>query len=154
VLFMSNYLLNSQGDRVMMGRSVEGRVPFLDHRVIELGARIPPKYKVNGTEEKYLLKRAFDDILPADISRRPKKPYRAPIAECLAPGTPSGAMLRGDSLTGSGLLNANGITKLLAKAESEGKVSERDEMALAVAASLQLLHLYFIRDFESHILKD
>jgi asparagine synthase (glutamine-hydrolysing) len=84
VLFMSCYLLNSQGDRMMMGRSVEGRVPFLDHHVIECAATLPPKYKIHGLEEKYALKRAFRDLLPARIVNRPKKPYRAPIAPCFS----------------------------------------------------------------------
>ena len=51
-LFMSCYLLNSQGDRMMMGHSVEGRVPFLDHRLIELAARIPPKFKLRGLDRE------------------------------------------------------------------------------------------------------
>ncbi|MDQ3003547.1 MAG: asparagine synthase (glutamine-hydrolyzing), partial [Fibrobacterota bacterium] len=53
-LFMPGYLLNSQGDRMMMGNSVEGRFPFLDHRVVEFAATIPPKYKLRLLEEKYI----------------------------------------------------------------------------------------------------
>ena len=83
-LFMPGYLLSSQGDRMMMARSVEGRVPFLDHRVVELGARIPPKFKLRVTREKFVLKQAFADMLPENIVNRPKLPYRAPIAACFA----------------------------------------------------------------------
>ncbi|MGH8177356.1 MAG: asparagine synthase (glutamine-hydrolyzing), partial [Steroidobacter sp.] len=74
-LFMSCYLLSSQGDRMMMGHSVEGRVPFLDHRLIELAARIPPKFKMRGLNEKYILKQSFADVLPAAVTNRPKQPY-------------------------------------------------------------------------------
>jgi asparagine synthase (glutamine-hydrolysing) len=57
-LFLSNYLLSSQGDRMAMANSVEGRYPFLDHRVIEFASRLPAKLKLNGLNEKYILKKA------------------------------------------------------------------------------------------------
>jgi len=63
-LFMSGYLLSSQGDRMMMGHSVEGRFPFLDHNVIEFANTIPPKYKIRVLNEKYILKKAYEDMLP------------------------------------------------------------------------------------------
>jgi len=52
-IFMSGYLLSSQGDRMAMANSVEGRYPFLDHRVIEFCAQLPENYKLNGLNEKY-----------------------------------------------------------------------------------------------------
>jgi len=145
-LFMSCYLLNSQGDRMMMGHSVEGRVPFLDHRLIELAARIPPKFKIRGLEEKYLLKRAFADILPPDIASRPKQPYRAPIAASFADADASlGARLvQREPLERTGFANAAAVGKLLAKAGAGAALGERDEMALATVASLQLLHHHFV----------
>ena len=150
-LFMSCYLLNSQGDRMMMGHSVEGRVPFLDHRLIELAAAIPPKYKIRGLEEKYILKRAFADLLPPIITNRPKKPYRAPIAVCFLPGKNNlGAdLMRPDALEKNGFANAAAFGKLMQKAAVEGNVlSERDEMAVATMASLQLLQHQFVTDFQ------
>ncbi len=143
-LFLPNYLLNSQGDRMMMANSVEGRVPFLDHRVIELAARIPPKFKLRGMNEKYILKRAFADLLPPAIGQRPKQPYRAPIATCLA-GKASlvGKLLQEDELERTGLVSVPAARRLMQKADS-GAMSERDEMGLATVASLQLLHHHFI----------
>lgn len=149
-LFMSCYLLNSQGDRMMMGHSVEGRVPFLDHRLIELAAAIPPKYKIRSLEEKYILKRAFADLLPPAIANRPKKPYRAPIASCFLPGKENlGAeLMRQEALKKNGFANASAIGKLLQKAGSGGNaLSERDEMAIATVASIQLLQHQFVTDF-------
>jgi asparagine synthase (glutamine-hydrolysing) len=145
-LFMSCYLLNSQGDRMMMGHSVEGRVPFLDHRLIELAAQIPPKFKLRGLEEKFILKRAFDDILPATIARRPKRPYRAPIAACFAPGNDNlgAALLHEDALRRSGFVSPAAVTNLLKKNAGSAAPSERDEIAIATAASLQLLHHQFV----------
>lgn len=148
-LFMSCYLLNSQGDRMMMGRSVEGRVPFLDHRLIELAARIPPRHKLRGLEEKYILKRAFADMLPPAIASRPKQPYRAPIGASLAQGGLTNRLLQREALQRNGYAHVPAIEKLLLKARAPAAAapSERDEMALAIVASLQLLHHQFIDNF-------
>lgn len=150
-LFMSCYLLNSQGDRMMMGHSVEGRLPFLDHRLIELAATIPPKYKIRSLEEKYILKRTFSDILPPAIANRPKKPYRAPIAACFLPGKANlGAeLMQKDALEKNGFANVAAFGKLMQQAASEGyAMSERDEMAVATMTSLQLLQHHFVTDFQ------
>lgn len=147
-LFMSCYLLNSQGDRMMMGRSVEGRVPFLDHRLIELAARIPPRHKLRGLDEKYILKQAFADLLPPAIASRPKQPYRAPISASLTQGSLAGRLLERDALQRSGFVHMPAVEKLLQKAgASNGAHSERDEMALATIASLQLLNHQFVDRF-------
>ena len=149
-LFMSCYLLNSQGDRMMMGRSIEGRVPFLDHRLIEFAARIPPKHKLRGLEEKYILKRAFASMLPDIVGRRPKQPYRAPIASCFAsPGANLGArLLEPDRLRQTNFADTAAVEMLLRKARSGASaLSEREEMAMATLTSLQLLHHQFVADF-------
>ena len=75
---MAGYLLCSQGDRMLMANSVEGRFPFLDHRVIEYANAVHPKLKMKVLNEKYLLKRAMGRYLPEDIVKRFKQPYRAP----------------------------------------------------------------------------
>jgi asparagine synthase (glutamine-hydrolysing) len=77
--FMSPYLLSSQGDRMMAANAVEGRFPFLDHRVVDFCGRLPPRYKILGLHEKHLLKRAARDLVPTQIWQRAKQPYRAPI---------------------------------------------------------------------------
>ena len=64
VLFLSAYLLSSQGDRVAMSHGVEIRPPFLDHRIIEFMGRVPAKWKIRGLNEKFILKSVFQDILP------------------------------------------------------------------------------------------
>lgn len=145
-LFMSCYLLSSQGDRMMMGRSVEGRVPFLDHRLIELAARIPPKFKIKALEEKYILKRAFADMLPASIAARRKQPYRAPISACFAGKSNLAAqLLHTQALQRTGFTDVPMVDRLLQKARLDGAaVSEREGMAIATIASLQLLHHLFV----------
>ena len=64
-LFMSGYLLSSQGDRMAMAHSVEGRYPFLDHRIIEFCLKLPARFKINGLNEKFLLKRLFKNKIPS-----------------------------------------------------------------------------------------
>ena len=67
---LPGYILSSQGDRVGMANAVEGRFPFLDHRLIELAARIPPRLKLKGLVEKHILRQSMKDMLPADRSPR------------------------------------------------------------------------------------
>ena len=75
---LAGYILASQGDRMLMANSVEGRFPFLDPDVVEFANALPARHKLFGLDEKYLLKRAFADLVPDEIIHRPKQPYRAP----------------------------------------------------------------------------
>ena len=77
---LPGYILAIQGDRMLMANSVEGRFPFLDRDVVEFANRLPARHKLFGLDEKHLLKRAFADLVPEQIRRRPKQPYRAPDA--------------------------------------------------------------------------
>ena len=61
---------------MQMANSVEGRCPFLDYRVAEFAGRLPPRLKMKVLNEKYILKRATSDLLPAFLQTRPKQPYR------------------------------------------------------------------------------
>ena len=70
-------------DRAAMAVSLETRAPFLDPRVAEFAARLPLKYKLKGSNGKYILKRAVEDLLPQTILNRPKKGFGIPIAEWL-----------------------------------------------------------------------
>ena len=78
-VFMSGYLLSSQGDRMAMANSVEGRYPFLDYRVIEFCNRLPDEFKLNSLTEKFLLKKLMKNKIPDSIIKRSKQAYRAPI---------------------------------------------------------------------------
>src|SRR5262249_42496386 len=77
-LLLPGYILSSQGDRVSMAHAVEGRFPFLDHRLVEFAARIPTSMKLRGLDEKHILKRASRGLVPDSILARSKQPYRAP----------------------------------------------------------------------------
>ena len=75
---LPGYILSSQGDRMAMAHSVEGRYPFLDHRVVEFAAKLPPHMKMKVLDQKHLLKQAASGRIPESILKRPKQPYRAP----------------------------------------------------------------------------
>lgn len=146
MLFMSGYLLSSQGDRMMMGNSVEGRFPFLDHNVIEFAATIPPKYKINGLNEKFILKKAFKDILPNTIVDRVKQPYRAPISKCFKGENEASQMLSDEMIKKYEVFDPDVVGNLVNKLKSTdwNNISERDDMSLAGIVSMQLLHHHFI----------
>lgn len=70
-------------DRASMAVSLEVRAPFLDPRIAEFAASIPVDFKLKGSEGKYILKKAVEPLLPAEILNRPKKGFGIPIAEWL-----------------------------------------------------------------------
>lgn len=70
-------------DVASMAHSLEVRSPFLDHVFMEFAARLPDRYKLNGTASKYLLKRAVRDLLPAEVLNRPKTGFGIPLARWL-----------------------------------------------------------------------
>lgn len=150
-LFMNGYLLSSQGDRMMMGHSVEGRFPFLDHRIIEFSAQLPPSLKIKALNEKYLLKEAYRRLIPAEIVNRSKQPYRAPIASVfLGQNSPSliKEMLSEESIKKYGYFNPHAVKQLKSKLiRTETNTAARDEMAIVACVSTQLLHYHFIEHF-------
>ena len=72
-------LLLMRVDKMTMATSVEARVPFLDHRIVELAFRIPGSLKVKDGVTKYILKAALRDLLPAEIIHRPKVGFHVPV---------------------------------------------------------------------------
>ena len=149
-IFLSNYLLCSQGDRVAMAHSVEIRMPYLDPRVIEFMARMPAKWKIMGMNEKHILKKAFHNILPEEIVRRPKHPYRAPIRQSLLNGKAAQhtkEMLSEKSLKSTGLFDSNKVAKLLCKIHNTERTGEIDSMALVGILSSQIIYHQFIENF-------
>ena len=145
--FMEGYLLHAQGDRMLMGNSVEGRFPYLDHRVAGLAARLPERLRLRGLQEKYALRAATSRYLPEEIRARPKQPYRAPIGETLT-GTAAPDYVRDllapEQIDSAGLLDSAAVDRLVRKFELGRGVSETDEMGLVGAVSLMLLHQRFV----------
>ncbi len=75
-----NYLLTMLGDRMEMAHSVEGRLPFLDHHLVELSRSLPVSQKVRGATHKYVLRQAMREIITPAVFRRRKQPFWSPPA--------------------------------------------------------------------------
>jgi len=147
-IFMSGYLLSSQGDRVAMGNSVEGRYPFLDYRVIEFCNSLPDSFKLNGLNEKFILKKISKGKIPASITQRSKQAFRAPISNSFCSNiSPSNIQeaLSTDKIKGFGLFNPEKVEKLIRNINNQTAISETDQMAITGIVSTQLLYDLFIR---------
>lgn len=148
-IFMSGYLLSSQGDRMTMANSVEGRYPFLDHRLIEFCSTLPPEFKLRGLTEKYLLKKLMKNRIPESILSRAKQPYRAPIANAFFSGTPPEYVkefLSESFIKKAGIFNSRTLFPVLQRLAKPGAVSETDDMLLAFVLSTHLVYHLFIED--------
>ena len=159
-IFMSGYLLSSQGDRMTMANSVEGRYPFLDYRLLEFAASLPDHFKLKGMNEKFILKELMRDELPESVLKRPKQAYRSPIMEAFTgPKVPDyvGEHLSVEKLRDCGIFSPDSVKNLLNKIIVSKFPSEVDHMALVGILSTQLLDNLFIKDFKplakSEILK-
>jgi asparagine synthase (glutamine-hydrolysing) len=144
------YLLSSQGDRVAMANSVEGRVPFLDHRVIEFANSLPAQYKLRRLVEKAVLRHAVGDLLPESILRRVKQPYRAPDSQAFfVNGKPRELVLDmlGDSaVRTAGYFNPLAVRRLLEKCCGGKVIGFADNMAFVGMLSTMILHDRYVRD--------
>ncbi len=150
-IFLSEYLLSSQGDRVAMAHSVEGRFPFLDCHVIDYCSRLPARLKLRGLTEKYLLKQCARKWLPADIWQRPKRPYRAPIHRSFFnDATPEYVLelLSPESVREAGLFKPAAVSQLVHRVRQGAPLGETDDMALAGVISGQLVHFQFVKNFK------
>jgi asparagine synthase (glutamine-hydrolysing) len=136
---LPGYILSSQGDRVSMANAVEGRFPFLDHRLVEFASRIPTEMKLKGLNEKQILKRAARGLIPASIADRQKQPYRAPDSISFR----NAAYVEDALATPTGLFNPIAVQKLAQKARSGTMAGFRDNAAFVGILSTQLWHRRF-----------
>jgi asparagine synthase (glutamine-hydrolysing) len=136
--------LLERGDRMTMAASIEARMPFMDHILVEFVSSLPDRYRIRRGSGKWLLKRAMEGILPGSILKRPKVGFRMPIAEWFR-----GAMsdfLR-DSLIGPGSTTAiyydrGGLEDLL----DEHASGRRDHSKLLWALlNLEILQRHYAR---------
>jgi asparagine synthase (glutamine-hydrolysing) len=98
---LPNYILSVLGDRMEMANSVEGRLPFLDHHLVELVRSLPVSAKIRGTTEKHVLREAARPVLTDTVYRRQKHPFLAPPSAA-APGSSLHELLQA-TLRGSAL---------------------------------------------------
>ena len=146
---LPGYILASQGDRMLMANSIEGRFPYLDADVGTYANAMPARHKILGLDEKHLLKRAFADVVPAEVLHRPKQPYRAPDASgFFAGGAPDWLMdVTSEAAIGkAGVFRAPMVARLLEKVRRlQGTpLSNTDNMRLVAVLSVQLLQQLII----------
>jgi len=142
-LFLPGYLLSSQGDRMSMANSVEGRYPFLDYRIVEFCNSLPPKFKLNGLNEKFILKKLITGKIPESILNRPKQAYRAPIRNAFF-GNANPAYVEEltskDFIDKAGIFSSKSLIPLFKKVENTTIASEMENMIITSVISTHLLH--------------
>jgi asparagine synthase (glutamine-hydrolysing) len=153
---LSGNLLSSQGDRMMMANSVEGRLPFLDYRLVEFAFNLPAKLKIKVLKEKYLLKKISKEFLPKEIISRVKQAYRAPdSASFLKAGSLEyvNELLSPANLKDSSYFDPGAVSSLVEKCRSmeNSQISARDNLAMVSVVTTLLLDKLYIRDFDSRI---
>jgi asparagine synthase (glutamine-hydrolysing) len=140
---LSGYLLSSQGDRMLMGNSVEGRFPFLDPDVVALANSLPSRFKLNGLKEKFILKWLGKQWVPQEVLDRPKQPYRAPdAASFIFESRPAyvDECLSEAATRDVGVFDANVVATLWQKCRTARHLSNTDNMALLAVLSTHLVH--------------
>jgi len=152
---LSGYLLSSQGDRMLMAHSVEGRFPFLDKDVMALATELPDEFRLHLMDEKHILKRASIGLVPESIRTRSKQPYRAPdalafVSEPLCDYVVD--LMDEGALARVGVFDPKAGASLWKKCRArhaDGQFSNSDNMALVGVLSTQLLHRQMIEEIPS-----
>jgi len=118
-LWLADFLL-LRGDKLTMANSLEGRVPLLDHKLVEFAASLPPKMKLKGMVRKYLLRKVARRYLPNTIVDRPKEGFPIPINDWFRGPVRMYVrdMLASDTIRARGLFNADYVQQLLQQHES------------------------------------
>jgi asparagine synthase (glutamine-hydrolysing) len=140
---LCNYILVLLGDRMEMAHSIEGRLPFLDHRVVECLSEMPVALKIRGMTEKYLLREAARDVLTDTVYRRQKHPFLSPPVTTL-PGEGFHQMLqdtlRGRALAALPFFDQRKVVALLDRlpAMTDGERTAWDPLLMAVLSACVL----------------
>ena len=140
------YLLAAQGDRVAMAHGVEGRFPFLDHRIFEHSVALAPERKLDGLRDKVALRELAATVLPASIAARPKQPYRAPEAASFFTGEPPewvSERLSPAALRDAGIFDEQRVAGLVRRCRAGRATGLREGMALVGVLSTQVWHEAF-----------
>ena len=133
---------------MLMTNSVEGRFPFLDHRVMDFSTRLHPNLKMKVLNEKYLLKRAMQQYLPPRITERFKQPYRAPDIPAFFRGNKRDLvynLLDNASVRDSGIFDPKKVSILLKKIEKGRAIGYKDNMSFIGILSSQIWYNKFIK---------
>lgn len=146
---LPGYILSSQGDRMLMANSVEGRFPFLDPEVVSLANGMPSWHKLMALDEKHILKREFADMIPPSIIERPKQPYRAPDAASFFSGSKQEwqkQVLSESRIRQAGIFEPKIVAELFSKCDRvAGRgMGNTDNMRVLAVLSTMLAYGYFV----------
>ncbi len=149
-LLLSNYLLSSQGDRMAMANSIEGRFPYLDHRLSDFAGGLPMQMKMKVLDEKYILRKAFQQELPEAICKRKKQPYMAPdIISFFGENIPDYVeyYMSEETIKDYGIFKPSAVKRLVNKCKKNVEQGFRENMAFIGILSTQILYDSFISNF-------
>ncbi len=143
----------SQGDRMLMANSVEGRFPFLDRDVVEFAMALPARHKLLGLDEKHILKRAFADVVPDADPRSDRSSRTEPRTRRRSSAAARSRLAGRDRLAGAQCATRASSSRAWSKRSSpsarrtEGvRMSNTDNMRILAVISTQLLHRQFVVD--------
>lgn len=141
---LPNYLLTLLGDRMEMAHSIEGRVPFLDHQLVELIRSLPVTQKIRGATQKYILRESVREVITETVYRRPKHAFLSPPAALNPQGRLSVLMqdtLRGPALASLPFFDQRKVVSILDSLhtmdEGSGVANDQVLMILLSACVLQ-----------------
>jgi asparagine synthase (glutamine-hydrolysing) len=143
VTLLAPYLLSSQGDRMAMAHGVEGRFPFLDHRLFEFAALLPERTKLRGLREKDILRRWAIGRVPRAARERPKQPYRAPDSPSFfGAAVPEwvGDVLSDTAVRSVGLFDPRFVARLVDRCRTGLARHVRENQAFVAVLSTQIWH--------------
>jgi len=146
---LAGLLLSQKGDRVAMANSVETRPPFLDEKVIAFAARIHPRFKLQrGLQDKYLLRKAAERVLPKEVAWRRKAMFRAPLAETFLANPPAFVrdLMSPEALARAGYFDVGSVRRdceALAKGEG-AKLGTFASLGLGGVVATQLWHHLYL----------
>ena len=144
-----------KSDRLSMAHSVEVRVPFMDHKLVELAAQIPPDLKLNAMDEKYILKKIITPHLPQHPQAFKKRAFYTPIREWFFTKDKIEQLstyLSPEALSKTGYFNVDSVQSFIRKISAypqPGNPNEfyelmKLEWGLMIVLSVQILHRYFV----------
>jgi asparagine synthase (glutamine-hydrolysing) len=148
---LGNYLLSSQGDRMALANSVEGRYPYLDLEFVRFAARLPRGIKLRGLKDKFILRETYGGQIPEAVRKRKKFAYQAPEKKAFFPGGTlvewAADLLSRDRIASDGIFDPAYVEQycLTPPARDAGRQGFRNNMLFMVVLSTTLLIDRFIR---------
>lgn len=146
---LPNYLLSSQGDRMSLAHSVEGRYPYLDLDFVNFAFSLPEKIKLKGLRDKYILRQSFGKRLPKSVVERPKIAYQAPEMRAFFNDKKlveyAQHYLSPEQINQNNLFDSASVNRLvqIGQNANNSRLSFRDNMGFIIALSTSILQGQF-----------